>query len=500
MYKKIIVITISLLLVLASFGVLTVGANGLMADSLVQVSGTSPFSEGCNGAPQSGDVYLNSEVEPWVAVNPADPDNIVGAWQQDRWSTGGANGLVSAYSTDGGQNWTQVTIPNITACSGASGEGGYERASDPWVTFAPNGDLYHISLSFNDSNTNNAVLVSKSTNGGESWSDPITVLRDTATTVFNDKESITADRTDANYVYAIWDRLVFPTEKARGRAPERALGYRGPTWFARTTDGGDSWEEARQIYDPGEVNQTIGNQIVVMSDGTLVDGFNLIYNFKNAHKVRGYNVALLRSTDKGATWPSKAIIVDKLNGSQVVNPDDTSELVRTGDIIPELMADPRSGDDGKKLYFVWQDTRFNGFSEIAFSMSQDGGDSWTPTIKINKTPGGIGLNGQAFTPAINVSSDGVIAVTYYDFRNNDGGDDLKTDYFVVYCHSDCENADNWSESPVTSTSFDMAKAPVARGFFTGDYEGLGTQDSNFFAFFSQSHNNDPASIFFSKIH
>lgn len=88
MYKKIIVITISLLLVLASFGVLTVGANGLMADSLVQVSGTSPFSEGCNGAPQSGDVYLNSEVEPWVAVNPADPDNIVGAWQQDRWSTG----------------------------------------------------------------------------------------------------------------------------------------------------------------------------------------------------------------------------------------------------------------------------------------------------------------------------------------------------------------------------------------------------------------------------
>lgn len=496
MYKKIIVITISLLLIIASFGALTVWADSPTADPLVQVSGASPFSAGCNGADQSGTVYPNSEVEPWVAVNPTDPDNIVGAWQQDRWSTGGANGLVAGYSMDGGNSWQQVTIPNITKCSGASD---YERASDPWVTFAPNGDLYHISLSFNDSNTNNAVLVSKSTNGGASWSDPITVLRDEARTVFNDKESITADPN--GYVYAIWDRLVFPTEKARGRSPERALGYRGPTWFSRTTNGGASWEPARQIYDPGEVNQTIGNQIVVMSNGTLVDGFNLIYNFKNAHKVRGYNVALLRSTDKGATWSSKAIIVDKLNAPQVVNPDNTGELVRTGDIIPEIAADPRSGDDGKKLYFVWQDTRFNGFSEIAFSMSRDGGDTWTPTVKINKTPGGLGLNGQAFTPAINVSNDGTIAVTYYDFRNNDGGTDLKTDYFVVHCHSSCDNANNWSESPVTSTSFDMAKAPNARGFFTGDYEGLGTNGNDFFAFFSQGQSDsDPASIFFSKIH
>lgn len=400
---------------------------------------------------------------------------------------GGANGLVSAYSTDGGQNWTQVTIPNITACSGASGEGGYERASDPWVTFAPNGDLYHISLSFNDSNTNNAVLVSKSTNGGESWSDPITVLRDTATTVFNDKESITADRTDANYVYAIWDRLVFPTEKARGRAPERALGYRGPTWFARTTDGGASWEEARQIYDPGEVNQTIGNQIVVRPNGELINVFNLIYNFKNAHKVRGYNVAILSSSDHGASWSSKATIIDKLQTVGVTIPD-SGDPVRTGDIIPEIAVDHNNGN----LYVVWQDARFSdgAYDEVAFSMSTDGGSTWSNTMKVNKSHGFA-----AFTPSVRVSSDGTVGVTYYAFTNGSG----MTDYYLVTCSSDCGDPAKWgNETRVTKDSFDMTQAPNARGFFTGDYEGLATNSGDFLTFFSQPHGSDKASVFFSR--
>jgi len=79
----------------------------------------------------------------------------------------------------------------------------------------------------------------------------------------------------------VWDRLVFPTEQARGRAPERAVGFRGPTWFARTTDGGQTWEAPRIIFDPGEVNQTISNQVVVRRHGELINLFDLIYNAKN---------------------------------------------------------------------------------------------------------------------------------------------------------------------------------------------------------------------------
>ena len=42
-------------------------------------------------------LYLNGEVEPWVAVNPRNPLNVVGVWQQDRWSDGGANALRTGY-------------------------------------------------------------------------------------------------------------------------------------------------------------------------------------------------------------------------------------------------------------------------------------------------------------------------------------------------------------------------------------------------------------------
>ena len=97
--------------------------------------------------------------------------------------------------------------------------------------------------------------------------------------VFNDKESITADWTDADYVYAIWDRLVFPNERSQGGSrssrPRRSAARPGSP--ART-DGGATWEPARPIFDPGQNDQTIGNQIVVMPDGDLV---NVMTVFRN---------------------------------------------------------------------------------------------------------------------------------------------------------------------------------------------------------------------------
>src|SRR5919108_2614839 len=122
----------------ATFGLQAGSAGPLGTDPLVQVSGSSAFA-GCtadNVAGQPGTNFLHSEVEPWVDVNPTNPNNVVGIWQQDRWSNGGARGLVAGVSFDAGQTWQPVVIPNISLCSGGTTANGgdFLRATDPWVS------------------------------------------------------------------------------------------------------------------------------------------------------------------------------------------------------------------------------------------------------------------------------------------------------------------------------------------------------------------------------
>ena len=449
----------------------------------VQGSGLSPFAPACHGAPQNGTLYRDSEVEPWIDVNPATPSNLIGVFQQDRFATGGASGLGTSVSRNGGATWSRLSLaaePKFTRCMGAApgSVGDYERGTDPWVSFGPDGDAYQISLSFNDTrNLDNAILVSESTDGGSTWGPVREIRKDTARTVFNDKESITADQTNASFVYAIWDRLVFPNERSQGSSFLTAAAFSGPTWFARTTNGGATWEPARPIFDPGHNDQTIGNQIVVMPDGDLVNGMTVFRN-DNGEGRKGGTVSVLRSTTKGATW-SGEIPVARLGTVGVRDPD-TGDPVRTGDIIPEIASDERAGTD--TVYMAWQDARFTGFQrdQIAFSKSTDGGLTWSAPVRINNRR----FATQAFTPAIRVDGAGNVAVIYYDFRNNATATPrLETDVWMV---RSTDGGATWREERVTPVSFDMRAAPVARGFFTGDYIGLAAAGTRLNPFWSAS--------------
>ena len=169
-------------------------ANTFTSGPLVQDSAASPFAGRAADATatQSGTVVVGSEVEPWVDVNPTNSMNLVGIWQQDRWSNGGARGLVAGASTNGGSSWTSVPIPGVKLCAG----GACQRATDPWVSFGQNGRVHQLALAFNDSNFDHGLFASFSPNGGLTWSTPRVVIRDLAPTVFNDKQSIAGDQVE----------------------------------------------------------------------------------------------------------------------------------------------------------------------------------------------------------------------------------------------------------------------------------------------------------------
>jgi hypothetical protein len=460
--------------------VLATAGPALAQANEVTVSGPSPYAT-CSIAGQSGTNYLNAEVEPFVSVNPTNSENIVGVWQQDRWSNGGARGLVAGFSSDGGNTWGETTLPFDTCAPGTPSALQYERASDPWVSIGPDGTAYAVSISFNNTNNNNAVGAATSTDGGQTWGNVRVIIADNQGTLqfFNDKESVTADPNLAGVAYVVWDRLELPN--GNPDADLHTAAFRGPTFFSKTTDFGKTWSIPKIIVTVPSRQQTIGNQIVVdPRNETLYDFFNLI---KPPFNVTASKVAFIKSTDGGDTWTQPQIIAN-LQTVGVTDPN-TGEPVRTGDIIPEPAIDPASG----QLYVVWQDSRFtNGkFDEVALSTSTDGGATWSAPIQVNtNTPS----NRPGFTPSIHVNSAGVVGVSYYDFRSltTEETTTLPTDYWFRTVNSVLTLG---SEMHL-SGPFDMKTAPVAGGFFVGDYGGLGTSGTTFHSIFVQANSGNTA--------
>lgn len=374
--------------------------------------------------------------------------------------------MLAGASFDGGKTWTR-SMAAFSRCAGGSAANGadYPRSSDPWVSFGPDGTVYQSAIAFSGDilapGSNGAVLASRSIDGGLTWSAPAVLISD-GSAFFNDKDSITADPTDAKLVYAVWDRTT--------------TNNTGPTYFARSTDGGLSWEAARSIYDPGVNKQTLNNQIVVVSDGTLVNFFTYI-----DLRLRSVMLQVLRSTDKGVSWSAPITISAVLSAGTVDPGTSPPTPIRDASNLGSIAAGPHG-----HLAATWQDVRFSaGFGDgIAFSQSLDGGLTWSAPVGINTALVGV----QAFEPTVGYRSDGTVGVSYFDFRAGPATmTSLPTDYWLTRSGDGI----TWRETQITGP-FDFSTAPIAEGLFVGDYQGLASVGEAFVPFYVQTNGGDLA--------
>jgi len=438
-----------------------------LGDSQVELTAGTPYAPNCDGVLSTGVVYPGAEVEPQIAANPSNPSHLIAVWQQDRWSDGGARGLRTAASFDGGLTWS-TSQAKFTRCSGgnAANGGDYPRASDPWVTIGPDGVAYQIAIGFIGDTlapgSVSAVLASRSLDGGRTWSNPSSLIVD-GSTGFNDKESITADPVVPGVAYASWDRL-------------EPSGH-GPAWFSRTLDGGTTWEPARPIYDPGVHNQTLNNQVVPLraANGSVsLANFFTQFEF-GQNNIVTHRLAFVRSDDRGATWSGATRVADVLSVG-VVDPQNVDRPIRDASNLASFAAGP-----GGRVVAVWQDARFAGGARdgVVFAQSLDAGATWSAPVRINAVPGT-----QAFLPTVTIRDDGTIAVTYYDMRNDTA--DPATLLVDVWLTTSRDGT-RWTERHVTGP-FDFNTAPVADGgLFVGDYHGMASAGNAITAIFAKAN-------------
>ena len=441
----------------------------------VQVSGASTLTDCPFGASELFEAaYDDTEVEPQVAVDPTNPDVMVGATQQDRWPDGGARGLTSWTSANGGSSWSKLTDVPWSACQG--GPERFGRVTDPWVSYDKAGTAYFIGQPI-DSAELGLSSIAVTSGDGTSWAPPTTLIEDSGDRgVFNDKVSITGDPTRAGYAYATWIRGDYPPGQRQSQVADFAsFAYRGQPMFSRTTDGGQTWSRPVPMRKSNAYFQ--GNQIAVGPDGTLYNVTAVLFTGAGIQpNINGVYMGVMRSRDAGRTW-SAPVHIAPIRTTQLFVPDDGFPI-RAEDYLPDIAVSQTNGD----VYVVWADGMGTALNKVVLSKSSDGGRHFSaPRIVSTGGP-----NVQSYNHAIDVTDDGTVVLTYWDDRNNVADGDFSTpddeiattDVWLRHSHN---GAASWAPEQHLHGPFDHYLAPISyfapddpRGLFLGDYMGLET--------------------------
>jgi hypothetical protein len=472
-------------LLTAGVGAGTAWANS--AGAVRQVSHGDPTAS-CTSGAESGTNYPGSEVEPYVAVNPRDPRASIGVFQQDRWSDGGAHAGGVVWTRDG-VHYSEGLLP-FGAC-GAKGGTDYERISDVWASFGPDGAAYSTGLEFDDADPRNGVGAATSFDGGAHWTYAQPVIADDDPAIFDDKNSVTADPIRPGTAYQVWDRLDQPFD-----ASGKALSFDAPAYFSVTHDHGRTWSAPRAIVNTSLVpnSQTIGNIIVVDArTGRLYDFFDSItYTDPGLAGVTDAHYAFVSSNDGGRTWSSPHKIANDTSLLDVDPnaPTDASKFLRTGAGLPNAAIDPATGE----LYVAYEGSDFTAgrYDQIQLVHSTDGGRTWSAPARVNQDPQVL-----AFTPSIAVDKAGTVDVTYYDLRDVQPGNTATLPTSTWLLSFPRGHQQKTTERRIAA-DFDILLAPYAGGHFVGDYEGLAAVGrSAVQPFFATAANGpvDPADVF-----
>ena len=300
----------------------------------------------------SSDPYTNPECQHATQVEPdtfSFGSTVVAAFQSGRCFGGGASNIGFAVTLDGGVNWARGFLPSLTVHSDPPGP--YDRASDPTVAYDAAHGVWMISaLALNMTDAGKvgaAVVVSRSIDGGLTWSAPVEVSAAPADSYY-DKPWTACDNWPPSpffgNCYTTWD--------------DAGLGDR--LLMSTSVDGGLSWSLKTA---PSRSPKGLGGIPVVQPDGTVV---------VPASNASGTAIIAFRSTNGGSSW-SRARPVASVVEHSVAGDLRVLGALHSSDV-----------DAFGNIYVVWSDCRFRAgctSNDLVMSTSTDG-VHWTPAVRI----------------------------------------------------------------------------------------------------------------------
>ncbi len=377
---------------------------------------------------------MRAQAEPHIARSPVDPNLILATFQEGRFTDGGAVDCGYSVTHDGGLTWSRALIPNLTTASG----GPYPRATDPVAGIDLSGRLFlNTEAATNADFTQGIILVSRSTDGGASFTAPSVVFQPSESSNFPDKPWMAvntfAGTASAGRVLVTW--TLFGTTNA------------SPILRAYSDDHGVTWSPPLVIHPAGTSAQ--GSQPVYLPGGRLA----IVYwNFQGANGSEEIDMVL--SNDGGVTFGAPTF-VSSVNRY-------TPASIRSGTFLPSATSDRTTG----ALYVVYQAIGAAGSPRIFFTKSTNAGASWSTPIPITDNP-----NTGVFNPAISASPDGqTLTVSFYDQRDSGGNSTLCN----LYLAQSFDGGATWEPNiRLTSQTTDASLAPLtSEGYMLGDYLGI----------------------------